>query len=266
MYGVEHYERGNSFLPAGLWAAPPDELVLPDDEVHVWRAWLDCPASLSMLATLLSGSEIARANRFHFSRDRDRFIIAHSVLRLLLGQYLREDPKKLRFITNEFRKPFLAWKKTGEPLCFNLSHSGAVALFAFVRGRNVGIDVEHIRPDFFEPAIARRFFAPEEVADLEALDPLLQVTGFFNCWTRKEAYIKARGLGLSLPLSTFRVSLRPGSGAALLCYATDPTEMSRWSLQELAPGEGYVGSLAVEGHNWKLRSWQWRPEPSLVGA
>lgn len=258
MHATTQCERGITFLTPSSWAAPPNELLLPGDEVHVWRAELDGPARLSTLSKSLSPSEINSANRFRFLRDRDRFLMVRSVLRLLLGRYLRQDPSTLQFVTNEFGKPALVSEKTARPLRFNLSHSRGIALFAFVRGREVGIDVEQVRPDRFEPAIVHQFFAPDEIAELEALDPRLRVAGFFNCWTRKEAYIKARGLGFSLPLDTFCVSLRPGSAAVLLRDASDPAQTSVWSLRELQPGGGYVGCLAVEGHNWQLKSWQWQ--------
>jgi 4'-phosphopantetheinyl transferase len=240
-----------------MWFRRRDQLVLRDDEVHVWRAWLDSASSSSILAGLLSDSEMQKAARFRFSRDRHRFIVAHGVLRSLLGLYLCRDPRSLDFQTNEFGKPSLLAEEDDNAINFNLSHSHDLALFAFVRAREVGVDVEHVRPEFAELAVAQQFFAPEEITELQALDPPLRVNGFFNCWTRKESYIKARGTGLSLPLHDFEVSLRPGSPAALLRHLSDPGESSRWCLHELSPGPGYVGALAVEGHDLWVQKWQW---------
>jgi 4'-phosphopantetheinyl transferase len=124
----------------------------------------------------------------------------------------------------------------------------------------VGIDLERIRLDLAVAEIAERFFSRREVAMLRALSTDVQQQAFFRCWTRKEAYIKARGEGLSLPLDQFDVSLAPGEPAAVLGTQPDPSEASRWSLQELTPAPGYAAALAVKGHSWRLTCWQW-PDP-----
>jgi 4'-phosphopantetheinyl transferase len=251
-------------LGALVWAAPPEELVLLADEVHIWRAWLGCDACLSALACWLSPLEIQRAMRFRFSVHRDRYIACRGMLRSLLGWYLRRDPGSLQFEVNDFGKPFLAADQPGDTIHFNVSHSHELALFAFVRGREIGVDLEHVRSVFDELAVAQRFFAPGEIAELQRLDPVLRVAGFFNCWTRKESYIKARGLGLSLPLDNFQVSLRPGSPAVLLSHDGDSDETLRWSFRDLSPGSGYVGALAIEGQDWHLRTFQWASGHSLA--
>lgn len=193
---------------------------------------------------------------FHFSVDRHRFIVAHGVLRLLLAGYLKRDANDLGFITNEFGKPSLV-SGQGEHLKFNLSHSHSLGLFAFARNREIGVDVERVQPEFAALPVARYFFAPEEVSELQLLDPKLRVAGFFNCWTRKESYIKARGMGLSLSLDSFQVSLSPGSPAVLMRDRSNPAETRRWQLRHLSPAAGYVASIAVEGTGWRLRQWQW---------
>src|SRR5207244_11453763 len=121
----------------------------------------------------------------------------------------------------------------------------------------VGIDLEYIRAEVADEPIAERFFASREIAALIGLPAPLRAEGFFNCWTRKEAYIKARGEGLTIPLDAFEVSLAPEEPAALLRVDSDPAEASRWSLQALAPGPGYVAAIAVEGRDWQLRCWEW---------
>jgi 4'-phosphopantetheinyl transferase len=121
----------------------------------------------------------------------------------------------------------------------------------------VGIDLEYIRSDLQVEQLAERFFSRREIATLRTLPPEVQRQAFFLCWTRKEAYLKARGEGLSLPLDQFDVSLIPGEPAALLSTQRDPYEVSRWSLQELTPAPGYAAALAVEGHGWGLACWQW---------
>jgi 4'-phosphopantetheinyl transferase len=139
-----------------------------------------------------------------------------------------------------------------------LSHSDGLVLYAITRGREVGVDVERLRPDFAVLEVAKKFFSRREVTALVALPENQWPKAFFNCWTRKEAYIKARGEGLTLPLDRFDVSLVPGEPAALLYTNDDPQEASRWSLQELVPESGYVAALAVEGHDWRLKCWQWQ--------
>lgn len=254
---VKSAEVEASSLTKTRWAVPPEILVLPADEVHVWRVWLSSDCSLSALARWLSPWEIDRAMRFRFPVHRNRYINCRGTLRYLLGSYLHRDPGSLQFGANEFGKPFLTTDQPDEAINFNVSHSEELALFAFVRGREIGVDLEHVRSNLDELAVAQQFFAPGEIAELRALDPAFRVAGFFNCWTRKESYIKARGLGLSLPLDDFQVSLCPGSPASLLRHHRNSNETLRWCLRELLPAKGYVGSLAVEGNDWQLKQWGW---------
>jgi 4'-phosphopantetheinyl transferase len=157
-------------------------------------------------------------------------------------------------------KPALAGDTGADAIRFNAAHSLGVALYAVTRGREVGIDLEHIRFDLAVMEIAERFFSRREVATLRTLPTEAQRQAFFRCWTRKEAYIKARGEGLSLPLDQFDVSLTPAEPAAVLGTQRDPSETARWSLQELPLAPDYVAALAVEGHGWRLACWQW-PDP-----
>jgi 4'-phosphopantetheinyl transferase len=144
-------------------------------------------------------------------------------------------------------------------LSFNASHCDGLALYAVTWERQIGIDVEHIRTDFAYEPIAERFFSPSEKAALDALEAEeVKRKAFFACWTRKEAYLKARGEGLSLPLDQFDVSLAPGSPAKLLDVRGDPLEAAHWSLYELCPGLGYAAAFAVEGHGCRLACWEWR--------
>jgi 4'-phosphopantetheinyl transferase len=219
-------------------------------EVHVWRSSLELAKQrIEALSETLSPEERNRASRYHFGVDRDRFIVARGLLRTLLATYLGVQPSAVEFSYNEFGKPCLAAKGNRE-LCFNLSHSGDLAVFAFARAE-VGIDIERIRPDFAREEIAERFFSPEEVKALRDLPAELQPLGFFNCWTRKEAYIKGCGQGLTMPLSAFAVSLRPGEPAALVWHAEAP-EVCEWSLRELVVPEPYVAAIAVRLKHWIL--------------
>jgi len=235
--------------------------VLGHDEVHVWRAALDQTASrIQSFLHTLAADERARAERFYLERDREHFVVARGVLRAVLGWYLNRAPECLSFCYGSHGKPALAGDSGGDAIRFNVSHSGGVALYAVTRGREVGIDLERIRFDVAVAEIAERFFSRGEIAMLRALPTEAQRQAFFRCWTRKEAYIKARGEGLSLPLDQFDVSLAPGEPAELLRTRRDPSEASRWSIEELIPAPGYVAALAVEARGWRLTCWQW-PDP-----
>lgn len=238
------------------WLPPSTNLAITAEEVHIWRAPLDAPNALvERLWPTLSEEERQRAQRFHFDHDRIHFVVAHGVLRVILGAYLRQSPSQLRFAHNPYGKPFLA-DATGatSDLTFNLSHSRNLALIAVTTKRHVGIDVEFIRSDFADEQIAERFFSQPEVATLRSLPKESRPQGFFNCWTRKEAYIKARGEGLSIPLDQFAVTLAPGAPAVLL-HTADPHEVTRWRLEALSPAPGFAAAVAVEGNAWRLRCW-----------
>jgi len=231
------------------------KIMLPADEVHLWRIDLASVASAEQRwAQILSVDERMRAARFHFCRDRQYFTATRALLRTILSSYLDSDPKALLFSYSEKEKPSLSPLQFPNPLEFNVSHSGHVALLAFARGRALGVDVEQLRENFDHAVIARRFFSEQEQHQLAALAPSERYQGFFRCWTRKEAYIKAQGTGLSLPLHQFDVSLKPGDRNALLATRPESAEASRWSLQEVMAGEGYVVAVCMRGHAWRLRS------------
>jgi 4'-phosphopantetheinyl transferase len=239
------------------WAAPPEQLTLLDNEVHVWRVSLPRVSSeLQSLSSLLAPDEISRARRFHFESDRASFIVARAMLRTILAAYIKLNPAQLKFNYSAHGKPSLSNTEGADGLRFNLSHSHALALYAITRNREIGVDVEQIRSDFASDEIAARFFSKTEIAMLRALTPEQRTESFFNCWTRKEAYIKARGEGLSFPLDRFDVSLIPGKLRASLNVPEAPFEAARWSLQPLMPEDGYAAAIAVEGHDWNLRCWQ----------
>lgn len=233
-------------------------LALPPDAVHVWRIDPAATAPAAELLPALEAEERQRADRFHFARDRDRFIVTRGMLRRILARYLIAAPEAVRFRYGSHGKPTLAPDQNGTDLRFNLSHTEGLALLAVARAREVGIDVERVRPGFASEEIAERFFAPAEVRALRALPRDRQDDAFFACWTRKEAYVKARGEGLSIPLDQFTVSLAPDEPAALLRVATDAAETARWSLHDLAVGPDYRAALLVEGSGARI-SW-WAPE------
>lgn len=247
-----------------IWNHPPAQIVLNGDEAHVWRVSLDqSQAIIERLSRLLTADELTKAGRFRFAKDRNQFIIGRGLLRVLLGRYLAREPEQLRFRYSSYGKPSLE-DGAQAGLQFNLSHSHQMALLAFTRGRNVGVDIEYMRPDVEFEQLAQHFFSPSECAVLLDVAPALRKETFYNCWTRKEAYIKARGEGLSIPLDVFDVSLRPGEPAALLQCREDPAEVARWSLHALIPGEQYAAALVVEKTRehaeQDIRCWHWSEE------
>lgn len=238
------------------WPLSPEKLDWGESEVHVWSASLDMvPEKQSQLEQILSEEERTRAARFHFQSDRNHYIVGRGLLRRILGRYLATDPIQLRFSGNAFGKPELPATQGFSDIQFNLSHSRGLVLYGITRYRKIGIDLEFIRPDFATTDIARRFFSPREVSMLRQVPPGLQSEAFFNCWTRKEAFIKARGEGLSIPLDSFDVTLVPGDAPTLLRSDHDSEASGRWTIRELHPASGYAAALAVEGKSFELKCW-----------
>ncbi|MEZ4701170.1 MAG: 4'-phosphopantetheinyl transferase superfamily protein [Rhodothermales bacterium] len=247
-------------VPSIPWRRPPASLTLAAQEIHVWRALLhQRPEDIALLESVLSMDERAKAGRYKFDHNRNDYIVARGVLRHILGAYVDRRPESLQFYYSPYGKPALNAEIDGQKLSFNVSHSGGYALYAIARGREIGIDVERVRPEAAQDGVAERFFSPREVATLRGLPSHAQPLAFFNCWTRKEAYIKARGEGLSLPLNQFDVSLTPGEPARLLQSRVDPEDPARWTLQAIPFEHGYVAAVAAEGNDWKLTYWNWQP-------
>jgi 4'-phosphopantetheinyl transferase len=240
----------------GIQCVWPNNLADPPllpGEISVWSVRLDCASPhLESLAAVLSSDETARANRFHFERDRSAFIATRGILRQLLGKYLNDRPSKVQFCYHPKGKPFLAPSARPAPIEFNVSHSHGLALLAFSLGSPVGIDVELIRSDVASEQLAERYFAPEEVAELRSLPFAHRPEGFFRGWTRKEAYIKALGDGLQIPLGSFRVSLGSEHLPTL-----DSQDSARWLLCSLVPAVGFVGAVVAEGRDWRITCWNW---------
>ncbi|MCW3098573.1 MAG: phosphopantetheinyl transferase [Chthonomonadaceae bacterium] len=224
-----------------------ETLSLAVEEVHVWQVEMDVPeARMAALSALLSVEEHARAARFHQEIHRHRYIAGRGILRLLLGRYTDLPPEALRFLIGSHGKPELAAAADPEGLQFNRSDAGGLALYAFGRGQRIGIDLEKIPDTFdFEP-VARDFFTAHETGALLGLPDAQRLSAFYACWTRKEAYLKGRGDGLTFGLDRFEVSLLPDAPPALLVTPFDPAETLRWSLYDLTVTPGYIAALAVE--------------------
>jgi 4'-phosphopantetheinyl transferase len=234
-------------------------ILLPLDEVHVWTASRDAPdEAIEAFRRLLNDDERRRADRFAFAHDRTRFAVSRGVLRVILGRYLDRAPESLGFVVNVHGKPALDAKSNVDPpIRFNLAHSGPWVVYAVTMAREIGVDIERIRPEFGGFAIAERYFAPGEIATLRGLPEDARSLAFFHGWTRKEAYIKAKGKGLALPLDEFEVAIDPSQPAGLLATLPDPKEASRWSLVEIPAEPGFVAALCVEGKGWTLTQRRW---------
>jgi 4'-phosphopantetheinyl transferase len=233
-----------------VWNFPPTHLAAPSNMIHVWRASLDSPAQyVEPLMCVLSDAEHIRARHFYFERDRKRFIAGRGLLRIILGRYLAISPDRLQLYYGVAGKPALSASQARQGIEFSLSHSRGLILYAVTCNRRIGIDVEHARTIANTDHIAKRIFAPREYAVFRALPLEERQAAFFRGWTRKEAYLKACGEGLSRGLDRIDVSSAPFEPARRLGIQGDPQAASPWSLQELAPAPGYVAAVASEGEN-----------------
>ncbi|MGI9073374.1 MAG: 4'-phosphopantetheinyl transferase family protein [Bryobacteraceae bacterium] len=224
-------------------------------DVHVWVVSSHASLlSVEELATTLSSDEKDRSESFRFEHLKRRFCISRGLLRFFLGAYLATPPQEIKFAYGRYGKPSVAGV---EGFQFNVAHSENVTIYAFAFGCALGIDVEQIRNMEDIDGIARHFFCSEEAADLNSIELPERLDAFFACWTRKEAYIKATGEGLSASLDTFRVALRPSEAPSFVHIDDSASEAQSWSLYSLRPVDGYVGALAFRGkRNLRLSSCQ----------
>lgn len=209
--------------------------------VHLWQARLDQSRDcVERLVGYLSAEDIAHAAQFQFERDRDRFIVAHAALRTILGTYLHQPAASIVVSRNIWGKPGLARAHRNNSLDFNLSHSRDVALIALALNKRVGVDVEYLRGDLPIDELSNTFFSPKERKILAALPLEARIVAFFRCWCRKEAYLKARGVGLNVPLDSFDV-------LADVVGADPRTLVVGWSFLEPDIGPNYACTVAGEG-------------------
>jgi 4'-phosphopantetheinyl transferase len=225
---------------------------IPAGEVHIW-AWTPETSNVDLQAhvELLDHQEFGRMNAFYFAPDRARFAVNHANVRRILGAYLHRPPEQLCFAADRFGKPELVHE---QQLAFNLSHSRSVTLLAVAQEGPLGVDVEDLRP--IEPEVADRYFSPAECSALKPMQGDDWLNGFYRCWTRKEAILKAEGVGLHRALDSFDVELRPEEPAALL--ATRDTFQHAWKLHHLAPMAGTMGALATADPDARLNCFSFR--------
>jgi 4'-phosphopantetheinyl transferase len=229
---------------------------LATDEIHIWCARLD-EQRVSQFQSLLSGDERIRAERFHFEKDRERFIIRRGILRTLLGGYSGVGANRLQFCYGKNGKPALADEFGKGKICFNSSSSEGSAIYAFTRDSEIGVDIEYMR-DIPEMAqIAERIFSVKEKALFLTLPESRRKEAFFKWWTCKEAFIKAIGEGLSYPLDEIDVLLAPDEPAKLLRIEGNSEAASRWSIQDLRPASGFAAAVAIKGQNRSVHCRQW---------
>lgn len=232
-----------------VWPSAPPTVSLLPGAIQIWRVRLDQPASLERCCRTLSPTEQARASRFHFDQDRQRFQMARGVLRILLGQYLGLAPEQVEFEYGPYGKPSVA----GAELQFNLSHSQGLAVYAFSLDRPLGVDVEYLRPVPQLLRIAQRYFSPSEQTQLQALSEAEQIEGFFQYWTCKEAYLKAQGTGLADTMPD--TGLIWGEQAGRIGAGDASTRGHDWSVRVLQPDEGAIAALVAPGQDWSLSCW-----------
>jgi 4'-phosphopantetheinyl transferase len=236
------------------WTPPPPQLVLADQAVHLWRLRLDRTVEeIEALSALLNHEERERAERYVFSRDRISFISRRGILRKLLSEYLDLPAPKIQLSFNKFGKPHLEPEAS---LDFNLSHSAGLAVFAFSRSAAVGVDIEQWRADFDLLKLAEHYFSEVEVQALKSLPGEDRIAGFYAGWTRKEAFIKAHGEGLSLPLDLFDVSLLPGEQAGLLATRGGLEPADQWTMKDIEIDPGFSAALVVRGKPLEYHYWE----------
>ena len=237
-----------------LWPVPRVRPTLKVDEVHVWAACLEQPAStVHALESVLSIQELNRADRFHSDRDRRRYVVSHGILRRVLASYRQTDPRALRFTIGKNGKPALADETGPTALRFNLSHTEDMALIAVTLGREIGVDVERVRPISELESIVESYFTPGERDTLRTMENADRRDAFYRCWTRKESYAKAIGGELAVALGGFDTMLSQPADLP----AGSAARASGWNLHELLPADGYVGAVAIDGAVSRLMSWRW---------
>ena len=244
-------------LTAQYWIPYSLEQSLSPDELHVFRLDLDQVSVAHFpIKTILASGEIARASQFHFELDRKRFIARRILLRLILSRFLEVEPGRLEFGHNPFGKPFLK-QPADRAINFNVAHSERFALFAISQAGPLGVDIERVRPDSDYQEIAERYFSTEERSAILASSEKESPEVFYKLWTRKEAYIKGRGMGLSMPLESFDTSQEKGGVVSPLEEMDEKTIGCAWVVLDLPPIQGFEAALAVEDARQMVNTWDW---------
>jgi 4'-phosphopantetheinyl transferase len=248
---VDAFEDDLKHRPPTSWSHPSSRAQFPVGRIDIWKVQLDQLETLVSQTNNLSSDEIARANRFHFEKDKGRFAQCRSVLRDILSDYLGIPGAEIRFEYLKGGKPRVVVDQNPGGLQFNVSHSANVALIAVGSEHQLGVDIEKIRSDVDDVELAERFFSVRERSELGALPDHLRLAGFFACWTRKEAFLKATGDGLSFPLTDFSVTTHPESEPRLEEIKGNTEVGNQWFLADLRGIDGFRATVAVE-HSYAL--------------
>jgi 4'-phosphopantetheinyl transferase len=249
------------------WSAGRSTQTFPTHRVDVWRVHLDAPVKADVEAAGLSADEMTRASRFHFERDKTRFIRCRSALRELLSGYMTIPKFEIRFEYLPTGKPQLSADQNPCQLQFNVSHSAGMALIAVSSKYRLGVDIEAVRSNVDTDSLAERFFSMRERIGLRALPDHLRLPGFYACWTRKEAFLKATGRGLSFPLADFSVTTHPDLNPQLEEINPeeinpektneDPEAGKQWFLADLRVVDGYRAAIAMNGPSCPVETYAW---------
>jgi len=222
---------------------------LTDSNLHIWCASLNSsPEELAHYNSLLSQDEIARAKMFYFEKDHNHFIVGRGLLRTLLGSYLNVEPSQIGFIYGKYGKPALQTGTHKTTLDFNLSHSKDYAIYAFCLNRKIGIDLEHVRPmpDLYD--FARQFFSLRENVLINSLAGKQKEEAFFKIWTCKEAFLKANGSGLTIPINQVEISLESDGSVTLTSIGELEEQTELWRMESFSPISDFQAALAVKGN------------------
>ena len=240
-----------------IWSVSPMSVSLSEKVVHLWRIELNQSDGLvSRMRQMITADEIERANRLRYYRDQRRYILAHAALRQILAGYIQVYPQQIVFRSTAFGKPHLAGSQADQ-LYFNLSHSGEIALLGVACRPQIGVDVETIRPIDDLMSLARNCFSTNEYQQLDVLSDSQKLAVFFTIWTRKEAFIKAIGDGLSYPLDQFEVSTHLEEPSRIVQVAGSIHEAQTWTLQAVQPAHGYAGAIAIRETGVRTNYWDW---------
>lgn len=250
-------QRTMSAIAAHSWDNAPETLGLPLGEVHIWRAHLPQQNDgMPELRSLLSEEESRRATQFRFPEDSHRYVFAHGVLRDILLRYRTIVNTPLTILPGSKGRPEIFQESSASRLKFNLSHSHSLVLVAVALNWQIGVDIEHLSQGADWQTIAKHCFSASECRELFAAPEPERIKIFLTQWTRKEAYVKARGEGLSMPLASFSILPSP-DGTLKVDDSSEPTATSAWSFHDLLPDDDYVGALAVDGFAQRLQNWDW---------
>ena len=240
----------SNIISPGIWGRE-----LADNQVHIWQVSLDRP--VSRFHRLVSPDERNRAKRFHFERDGNRFIVRRGILRTILGSYLNIEPGAIRLYFGSNNKPVLVDELNKADLHFNLSHSGGLGIYAFSHGHEIGVDIEYVRDIPEMEQLAGQILTPKEKAEFKTLSKSKRKEAFFDCWTRKEAFVKATGDGLSRSLNEIEISPVAGDSGKILAANAISFDSSQWFVYDLNINGGYKAAFAREKPCWDLACFQW---------